>query len=135
MVLAIIPIGAIVAIYGSHEHYGLYVRTIGFSILGSCGIIPLLLSYNSTPPSLIHIWNQGMRGYGSLGIAYAVGVFFYVIKFPEKQFPKFVEKTSFSVSIMYSINIYIYIHIYRYVSYTHSLYFHNILYSHILYGI
>ena len=96
MILSIIPVGAIVAMYGAHPTVGLYIRTIGFCVLGAFGSFPLIHCYKSTPPDLIHIFNEGISGWSSVLIAYVSGVLIYIMKFPEKQYPKFTEYTSVS---------------------------------------
>ena len=93
MVLALVPIGLVVSIYGSIDHYGFIIRTTGFLALGGVGAIPIA-----------HLWvleaekhfNELMLGWLYLGAAYLIGVGFYIAKMPEKLFPNFTRTTSFS---------------------------------------
>jgi adiponectin receptor len=93
---AVVPVGLVISMYGSIDHYGWAIRVFGFMALGAFASVPVINLWFSTPPEGVQHFVDNMAGWVYLGLSYLVGVIIFIIKWPERIFPQFTAQTSFS---------------------------------------
>ena len=82
-------LGLSIAVFSNHPKYGYSLRIVCLPLLNCIGIWILFHLYLIIPSDEWNLWSP----YQYTLISLIVGIYLYIIKFPERWFPAFCEKT------------------------------------------